>query len=220
MDQSTSFRLGSLTLFFGVVTLIVATLFHPFSFDPRNAEPAFSAGASRGWVVDHWILVVGTVLVGVGMAVFHYYITSFAQRDSSIANGGVAHVIAPFLGMVSFAIWVLLFAFEATGWATWAGMEGAAARVLAEGAWPTLLGTGYVAGILAAVAVYAWALEACRASILPPWTKYTAWVSVVWVIGTTPIAWSYPEAGVPMIAPGYALIALWMMVAASALWRA
>lgn len=207
-------RIASLALAGGVLALAVGTLAHPFWFDPRDPLPVLRKGATAHWVVDHWGLFAGTLAAGAGLASFHQLLSRTAARAAGAA-----------MATVAMGILLTLFAFEATGWHALAGLAAngsfsAAAGVdgAAQVVWRALLGLGHAAGVMAAIAVALWAAAAAHQGLLASWTAWVAGVGAGVVVLTTPVAWAVPAVGAPLAAGGYALLGVWMLVAAWRMW--
>ena len=217
-------RFSGFCLLAGLAVVTAATLVHPPTFDPRAHEAALAAGASGAWVLDHWALFGGTVLIGVGLSGFHAaLLRTPAARPAAVFS-------AALLALTSFVLWLLLFAFEATGWnvlaemaAPWAeeggraaGAPASVATAVAPAAWRTLIGGGHAAGLLAAAAVSLWSRAARRARLLPRWSYGAAAAGAALVAAFTPAGWAAPAWGVPVLAAGYLLIGAWLAAVA---WR-
>ncbi len=187
-------RWGALALAGGALLFGLASLFHPPTVNPWDPTVSLAEATEVAWVIDHWALLAAVILVYSGLLILHGLVGGHDERgDRSLPYA---------LAVVSFALWVAIFLFEATGWPVLAkalearALEEVGARTWAIGPATTGATTGgAVAGPAAIGAAAPGLSSAGEASLL--WTlARTLWAPTIslgyaaaFLLGTAVLLW-------------------------------
>ncbi len=219
-------RFGAVLLIVGLALFSVSALLHPLEFDPKDPSHDVAHGHTMLWIMDHLALLVATLLVALGVALFH------ARVSSGRGEPWWALAVPP--ALASFTLWVTLFAFEALSWPAlaehmhrvgmvdpqvWMGEGAAPTAVLTRLLWTGILGLGYVAVDLLAIAILAWSLAARQKEATPTWFGWVGLAAGLLTLAATPVAWLVPRLAVWVMLPGSGLIGVWLVGVAWLLWR-
>lgn len=193
----------------GAGLAVLASVLHPPTFDPADpgAVQAALAAAPRRWLAVHGGFAAGVSLWTAGL------LGLLAAAPAAVAAGAGLDPAAA-AATAAWALWLGLMAFEAAGLPR---LAAAPAGPSLAAAWASTLATGYAAGVLDWLALWALASRLAAAPGVAGAAGRAGWVAVPPGIAGQLLAWAWPEAAVPLLLLTLGPGVLWSVVAGWAL---